>query len=360
MNTRHAFPNLLTVSNRPYNAETPLPALLKELTPSELVYVRNHFDVPELEASDWILKVTGSVREPRSISQNDLERLPSKTLRMTLECAGNGRKGMDPTPAGTPWGYGAVSIVEFTGTPVSNVLELAGILDEAVEAVFHGADHGEVSTGRMEPYVRSLSLEVALSPDTILAWEMNGEPLTADHGFPLRMVVPGWYGMASVKWLEQINLSKDRFGGFFQNVQYVYSEEEGTPEGEPVRHIRVRSLILEAAQKEKGNLEIIGIAWTGEGTVSKVEVSWDGGTKWEKAELDRSSSPYGLQRWRFLWADEEGAEYKFVSRATDSSGNVQPKTDRWNRGGYGNNGQYAHQVKPSGVDSEQIGGQRSY
>ncbi|TDI83546.1 MAG: sulfite oxidase [Chloroflexi bacterium] len=343
---------LVTVSDRPYNAETPLPALLKEITPSELVYVRNHFEVPELEVSEWTLKVTGSVRERRSISHSDLRTLPSKTLRMTLECAGNGRRAMDPVPAGTPWGYGAVSIVEFTGTPVSNVLELAGISDEAVEAVFHGADRGEVAPGRMEPYVRSLPLEVALSPDTILAWEMNGEPLTTDHGFPLRMVVPGWYGMASVKWLEQIVVSKDKFGGFFQDEHYVYSEEDGTPEGELVRHIRVRSLILDATDVEEGKLRIVGIAWTGEGTVSTVEVSWDGGAEWHRAELDRSSSPFGLQRWRILWAAEGGAEYEFVSRATDSLGNVQPITDRWNRGGYGNNGLHALQVTASGLDGE--------
>jgi len=349
LDRKRASHELTAVSDSPYNAETPLPALLEEVTPSELVYVRNHFEVPELDASEWSLKVTGSVREPQSISQSDLRALPSKTLRMTLECAGNGRKGMDPAPAGTPWGYGAVSVVEFTGTPVSHVLELAGISGEAAEAVFRGADQGEVVPGRMEPYVRSLPLEVALSPNTILAWEMNGEPLTANHGFPLRMVVPGWYGMASVKWLEQIIVSKDRFGGFFQDEHYVYFEEQGTPEGEPVRHIRVRSLILDAAQNEEGNIEIAGIAWTGEGTVSKVEVSWDGGTEWEQAELDRSSSPFGLQRWRFLWAAEEDAEYEFVSRATDSAGKVQPKSDRWNRGGYGNNGLHALKVSTSSL-----------
>ena len=161
--------------------------------------------------------------------------------------------------------------------------------------------------GRMERYIRSLPLEVALSPGTILAWEMNGEPLTLDHGFPLRLVVPSWYGMASVKWLKKIIVSTDKFSGFFQDEQYVYSEEEGTPEGEPVRSIRVRSLILDSTQEQDGRVEIRGIAWSGEGAISKVEVSWDGGIEWHKAELDKPSSRFDVQRWRYLWlANESG------------------------------------------------------
>ena len=337
---------LRTVSDSPYNAETPLPALLYEVTPSELVYVRNHFDVPELKASEWNLRLTGAIHESRSISYLDLTKLPAKTLRMTLECAGNGRARMDPSPEGTPWGYGAVSVVEFAGTSLSNVLDLVEISEDAAEVVFHGADQGEVASGRMEPYVRSLPMEVAFNPDTILAWEMNGEPLTANHGFPLRLVVPDWYGMASVKWLEQIVVSQDRFRGFFQNEHYVYSEEDGTPEGEPVRHIRVRSLILNAALKEEGKFEIIGIAWTGEGIISKVEISWDSGNEWHEAELASSRSAFDTQRWRFLWTVEEGKEFEFVTRAADSAGNIQPLKDRWNRGGYGNNGLHALRVIP--------------
>ena len=268
---------------------------------------------------------------------------------MTLECAGNGRRGMDPAPAGTPWGYGAVSIVEFTGTPVSNVLDKAGILEEAVEVVFYGADRGDVAPGRTESYVRSLPLEVALSPDTILAWEMNREPLTANHGFPLRLVLPGWYGMASVKWVTQIRVSREKFSGFFQDERYIYSEEDGTREGEPVRRIRVRSLILDAAAKAGGHLEIVGVAWSGKGTISKVEISWDGGIQWSEAELDESNSPFDIQRWQFLWRPTSREQFKFVSRATDTAGDVQPISDRWNRLGYGNNGLHALRVPTSGL-----------
>ena len=268
---------LSTVTEVPYNAETPLPALLDEVTDSELVYVRNHFEAPKIEASDWTLQVGGSVESPLAFSVSDITALPAKTLRMTLECAGNGRVSMDPAPSGTPWGYGAVSVVEFSGTPLSNLLDIVGVLEGAVEVIFYGADKGEAMPGRTEQYVRSLPLEVALKPDILLTWEMNGEPLSVDHGLPLRLVVPGWYGMASVKWLDQIIVSKDEFSGFFQGEQYVYSEEEGTPEGEAVRSIRVRSLILETANVGNGEIEIAGSAWSGDGTISKVEVSWNGG-----------------------------------------------------------------------------------
>jgi DMSO/TMAO reductase YedYZ molybdopterin-dependent catalytic subunit len=281
---------LSTVSEMPYNAETPLPALLDEVTDSDLVYVRNHFDVPKIDASDWMLELGGAVESPQAFSLSDITALPAKTLRMTLECAGNGRASMDPVPAGTRWGYGAVSAVEFSGTPLSNLLDQAGISKKAAEVVFHGADKGEPMPGRTEQYVRSLPLDVALKPDTILAWEMNGAPLSTNHGYPLRLA------------------------------------------------IRVRSLILDSTQKEDGQVEIRGIAWSGDGTISKVEVSWDGGAEWRDAELDGSRSPHDFQGWRFLWNSGDEAEFEFVSRATDSSGQVQPINNRWNRGGYGNNG----------------------
>jgi DMSO/TMAO reductase YedYZ molybdopterin-dependent catalytic subunit len=335
---------LQTISEQPYNAETPLPALLDEVTDSELVYVRNHFEVPKIEVTEWALEVGGSISAPQTFSYAELKALPSKVLRMTLECAGNGRKSMVPPPAGTRWGYGAVSVVEFTGTPVVNVLDKVGVSEQAAEVVFHGADEGKVMPGRTEPFVRSLPLEIAQNSDSILAWEMNGEPLTANHGFPLRLVVPGWYGMASVKWLHKIEVAPEKFSGFFQVEHYVYTEEVGTPEGEPVRHIRVRSLILESTDRAGGKQVIAGIAWSGEGAISKVEISWDGGKSWREAELDPPASRFDVQRWRFLWEPAEGEQFTIVSRATDTAGNIQPVADRWNRLGYGNNGLHSQMI----------------
>lgn len=345
---------LATVSRDPYNAETPLPALLDEVTASDLVYVRNHFNVPQLELSEWTLQISGSVKSPQSMTFVELKGLPAKSIRMTMECAGNGRKSMVPMPAGTPWGHGAVSIVDFTGTPVSEVLEAAGYQDRAEEVVFHGADGGEVVPGRNERFVRSLPIEVALDPDTLLAWEMNGQPLSPNHGFPVRLVVPNWYGMASVKWLTEINVSLEPYSGFFQNEHYVYSGEEGTPEGKPVQRMRVRSLILDAAPNAASELEVVGIAWSGDASIAKVEISADGGNVWHAADLDQPNSKYDIQRWRTMLNHESEHQVALISRATDAAGHVQPIANRWNQGGYGNNGLHAFHFQPQ--DSATAGG----
>lgn len=235
---------LVALTAEPYNAEPPRSALPTDLTPRDLVYVRNHFEVPRIELENWSLVVSGSAAEPIEFSFCEVRQLPHKTLRVALECAGNGRNRMHPVPDGTPWGYGAVSIVEFAGTSLRNVLHEAGIPDGALEVAFEGTDRGEVELGRIESFARSLPLDVALETDTLLAWDMNGRPLSPEHGFPLRLVVPGWYGMASVKWLKRVTPMTEPFRGFFQNDRYVYLEEQGTRDGEPVRRMRPRSLIV--------------------------------------------------------------------------------------------------------------------
>jgi DMSO/TMAO reductase YedYZ molybdopterin-dependent catalytic subunit len=335
------------VTEQPYNAETPLSALLDELTPLELVYVRNHFEVPELDATNWSLEIEGAVKEPITIVYTELQKLSSEAVKITLECAGNGRNMMTPQPKGTPWGYGAISVVQFRGTPLSNVLEMAHVDETAVEVVFHGADQGEVEPGRKENFVRSLPMDVALNSDTILAWEMNGKPLTAKHGFPLRLVVPGWYGMASVKWLQKITLVSMPFQGFFQNEHYVYKEEEGTQEGEPVRQIRTRSLILDpkdGSSLSGDEIEIRGIAWSGYEAIAAVELSTDGGAQWLPANVEEPSSRYGVQGWYLKWKPETSGKYQLLCRATDTMGNSQPTSQVWNKLGYGNNGVHAISV----------------
>jgi DMSO/TMAO reductase YedYZ molybdopterin-dependent catalytic subunit len=337
--------HLVLVTEDPYNAETPLSALLDEVTPSDLVYVRDHFDVPQLDATKWSLDVNGAVEKPISLSYAEIQALDTKTLAVTLECAGNGRLQMDPLPKGTLWGYGAVSIVEFTGTPLVNVLKMAGISDRTVEVLFRGADRGDVKPGRKERFDRSLTIDMALHSDTLLAWEMNGAPLTPKHGYPMRLVVPGWYGMASVKWLTQVTLLTEPFYGFFQNEHYVYLDEEGTQEGEPVQHIRTRSLILSPVDGTvliKGTAELIeGIAWSGHGPITQVDVSVDGGDLWLKAELAPPSIPHGVQRWRFKWSSQTPGGHTVLSRATDALDHLQPASQISNRLGYGNNGPQA-------------------
>lgn len=334
--------HLVLVTEDPYNAETPLSALLDEVTPSDLVYVRDHFDVPQLDATRWSLDVNGAVEKPISISYAEIRALETKTLVVTLECAGNGRLQMDPLPKGTLWGYGAVSIVEFTGTPLLNVLKMAGISDRAVEVLFLGADRGDVEPGRNEVFARSLKIDMALHSDTLLAWKMNGDPLTPKHGYPMRLVVPGWYGMASVKWLTQVTLLTEPFNGFFQNEHYVYLDEEGTRQGDPVQHIRPRSLIVnpvDGTVLSKGAVKVIeGIAWSGHGPITQVDVSVDGGDRWLEVELAPPSTPHGVQRWRFKWLPQTPGGHTVLSRATDELGNLQPVSQISNRLGYGNNG----------------------
>lgn len=336
---------LVPRTQHPYNAETPMSALIEEVTPTDLVYVRNHFDTPRLDAAEWSLDVMGSVERPISVSYADIQGLPTRTLEVALECAGNGRRLMDPEPKGTPWGYGAVSIVQFTGTPLLNVLNKASIAGDVVEAVFEGADRGEVEPGRVESFTRSLPIDVALDSDTLLTWGMNGQPLSPEHGYPLRLVVPGWYGMASVKWLKRVTLLAKSFRGFFQNEHYVYLDEEGAQSGAPVRHIRTRSLILspttETVLRKGEPVTVLGIAWSGLGAIARVEFSADGGHNWTVADLDPSSSAYGVQRWRYRWKPEKIGSYTLATRGIDSLGNSQPSLQRWNRLGYGNNGPQA-------------------
>lgn len=337
-------PRLRLLTESPLNAETPLPALRTEVTPVELAFVRNHFSVPEGDPSKWMLEVCGAVQNPVSISLRDIQAFTAKTLLVILECAGNARTSVSPVPKGVPWGHGAVSVVRLTGTPVRSLLEKAGLSKEAVEVGFVGADRGEVEPGRVEHFARSLPLDVAMSSDALLAWEMDGQPLPVNHGFPLRLIVPGLYAMASVKWLKEIRVLTTPYTGFFQGQNYVYLDENGTKQGEPVGRMRVRSLIVEpsdGATLRKGEIEVSGMAWSGHGSVVEVAVGTNGSKQWLTADLDPAASPYGVQRWRVIWKPQTEGAHMLACRATDSRGNIQPTTQRWNRLGYGNNGPHA-------------------
>lgn len=331
---------LIPLEQRPFNAETPLAALAEPITPTPLFYVRNHFDVPRLDPDSWQLRVGGLVEQPLGLSLPELRRFPECTLAVTLECAGNGRARMTPVPPGTPWGYGAAATASFTGTPLTTVVERAGLRPDTVEILFVGADAGDVAPGRPTEFGRSLPVTDALHPDVLLAWEMNGEPLSAAHGSPLRLVVPGWYGVASVKWLVSIEALAAPYGGYFQREKYVYVGERGMSDGMPVRRMRVRAVIARPADGEvveQGPIEIAGSAWSGAAPVVRVEVSGDGGRSWSEAELGRPPSSYAASPWRLEWAPPSPGTHTLAARATDDSGNTQPLEPVWNAQGYGNN-----------------------
>ena len=240
--TRPENSSLVTIDSQPFVAETPPVALQSWLTPNPLFFVRSHFSAPPVELSGWSISIEGQVSHPLRLTYSEIQQAQKHTVPITLECAGNDRSDLHPPAPGNQFGRGAVGTAVWAGVPLKAVLELAGIRPGAIEVLFEGADSGEPEPGKsVTPYLRSLPIDVAMDPDTLLAYEMNGEILPREHGYPLRLVVPGWYGVASVKWLRRICVLDYRFEGFFQTERYVLLG--GDKEAAPVRSISVKSLI---------------------------------------------------------------------------------------------------------------------
>jgi DMSO/TMAO reductase YedYZ molybdopterin-dependent catalytic subunit len=327
---------------RPLNGETPISELSRSIvTPNASFYVRNHFDVPTLDPSSWRLEIGGLVERPLRLSLPDLQRMPSQTLRVTMECAGNGRALLSPPTEGEPWGLGAVSTAEWTGVPLVDVLDQAGLRSQARELLFRGADGGPMArrTG-VTHFERSLTLdEVAASPP-LLAYAMNGEPLPIQHGYPLRLIVPGWYGVASVKWLTGIEVIEVAFTGYFQTERYYYEwERDGHQVREPVNRLRVRALITEPRPDQgvaAGDLLVRGLAWSGVAPIARVEVRVGGGA-WQEARLLGAPSTHNWQPWELMSSAQGPGATTIEARATDLAGRTQPQQPEWNRLGYGSN-----------------------
>lgn len=332
----------LTIQQTPFNAETPLDVLVQGKTPTAAFYVRNHFDVPKITPETYRLQLAlNNDATLLKVSMADIMALPRHEVTVTLECAGNGRSVLDPVPPGVRWGFGAVGTTTFAGVPLRALVDMVGLAPGTTELVFEGADRGEVDSGKMISFVRSLPLEVAIHPDTLLAWEMDGEPLTPDHGFPLRLVVPRWYGVASVKWLKAIRAVAVPFEGYYQTEQYRFRGETGTPYDQPVTTMRVRALIATPSDGEQlspGTCLVKGSAWSGSGRIALVELSTDGGMTWLPTEIDQPASSYAAAVWRTSWSIPRAGTYVLIARATDANGNSQPLGPVWNEQGYGNNG----------------------
>jgi DMSO/TMAO reductase YedYZ molybdopterin-dependent catalytic subunit/rhodanese-related sulfurtransferase/glyoxylase-like metal-dependent hydrolase (beta-lactamase superfamily II) len=323
----------------PLNAETPISALTGGVVmPSARFYVRNHFRAPAIDASTWTLEITGLVERPLALSLRELSRMPSETRLVTLECAGNGRSAFSPPVGGEAWRLGAVSTAEWTGVPLAHVLDRAGILAAATEVVFHGADHG-ATEGRpgMIYFERSLSVETARGAQALLAYAMNGERLPIQHGYPVRLVVPSWYGVASVKWLTAIELAGQPFSGYFQADKYWYEPAAGTRE--PVTLQRVRALITDPTHGEElpsGEITVRGLAWSGAAPIARVEVMINQGP-WQQARLIGDRRRHCWQWWELLTRLDLPGRTSVRARATDEAGRTQPGTAGWDRDGYGNN-----------------------
>jgi len=319
----------------------PLEGLRYDVTPVGMHYLLIHFDVPEADASSWRLEVGGRVRRPTALSMDEIERRPVVTMPVTMECAGNGRALLSPRPISQPWLSEAIGTAEWTGTPVAPILEEAGLEDDAVELVFAGADRG-VQGGVEHDYERSLSVADAMRGEVLLAYAVNGQPLPPQHGFPLRLIVPGWYGMTSVKWLTRITAVAEPFDGF-QMDAYRLRQRSDEP-GVPVTRMRPRALMVPPGMPEfltrdrivePGLHRIGGRAWSGWGPVTRVEVAVDGGP-WREASLGAAAGPHAWTSWSFPW-DAEPGEHVLACRATDAEGNTQPDEQPWNHHGFQNN-----------------------
>lgn len=322
---------LIYLSREPLNAETPLDRQVGVITPASRHYVRDHFPIPE--ASDR-LAIEGSVRTSLQLSLDDIRSLPPRSLVVTLECAGNGRAFLDPPVGGEQWGSGAVSTAEWTGASLRAVLEMAEPLASAVEVLCIGADTGNpAGVDARIAYERSLPIADALRDDVMVAYAMNGDDLPREHGAPLRLVVPGWYGMASVKWLARLRLLEKKFEGFFQKARYTVDDR-------PLREIAARAVIVSPHDGDRLAARPFvarGYAWSGRGDLAQVQISADGGTTWRDATLGDALSRYAWRQWQATIAPRAGSELVLLARAVTATGTTQPLREVRNARGYENN-----------------------
>jgi DMSO/TMAO reductase YedYZ molybdopterin-dependent catalytic subunit len=323
------------------NHAMPMELLREELTPPGSHYVLTHYDIPAVDAATWSLTLDGAVRNPLSLSMADLQSMPTRTVRVTLECAGNGRVGVSPRPVSQPWLNGAVGTAEWTGVPLRDLLDDAAPTDRAVDVVFTGHDHG-FERGVEQDYARGLTLADATTEDVLVAFAMNGEPLPVQHGFPARLVVPGWYGMAHVKWLRSVTVIDHTFDGY-QNQAYRL-RQEADEEGIPVTRIQPRALLMPPGDPDfmsrdrimrPGAVRLRGRAWSGWAPVERVEVSTDGGSTWSEAELTPHEHRWAWREFSLLWQATAG-EHLLRARAHDASGRIQATEPAWSRGGFAN------------------------
>jgi DMSO/TMAO reductase YedYZ molybdopterin-dependent catalytic subunit len=323
------------------NSGMPLEALRYDLTPAGLHYLLIHFDIPATDTDTWRLRIEGLVSESRAFSVADLRRLPASTVRVTMECAGNGRGQTSPRYPSMPWLEEGVSTAEWTGVPLSVLFRAIQVKESVRELVFHGADRG-IDRGIEHTFSRSLAPAEALRDDVMVAYAMNGQPLLPQHGAPLRLIVPDWYGMASVKWLERIEAIDHAFDGVQQSGSYHFRSVQGE-KGVPCTRMRVNSLMAPPGipyyygrrrNLDAGWVEILGRAWSGDAPVRRVEFAVDG--IWQDAVLDVAAGAHAWRRWSVRWKACSGV-HELRCRATDETGAVQPLDPPWDVTGFGNN-----------------------
>ena len=314
------------------NYSAPLALIDGIVVSNPLFFLRSNNPPPPLAPADWRLRVEGRVKHPLTLDLDAVRALPSVTHEVWMECAGNSRRRFDPPGEGNQWDNQAVSDARFTGVPLATILDQAEVEDDAIEVVASGYDADANGT----PFQRGLPLDVARQPEVLLAYQMNGEPIPAPNGGPVRMVVPRWAGIASVKWPASIELVNTPFRGYFNAERYIVVDSSGRTVG-TVREMPVKSVIAWPSDGERvrrGANRVFGFAWSGLGLVERVEVSTDGQRSWSPARLNPGDGPLAWTRWEFDWSPSSPGRATIAARATDAAGNVQPNKTTWNKFGY--------------------------
>jgi DMSO/TMAO reductase YedYZ molybdopterin-dependent catalytic subunit len=343
-------PGLIVRQKHPLNLEFPFATLSGYLTPVDQFYVRNHFPTPAVDPEAFRLSLTGSVRRPLALGMADLRALPQAAFTAVMECAGNGRVFYEPAREGLQWQNGAVGNARWSGVPLSVLLDEAGVDAGACEVVLIGADRGRVDDGKKTAspgpiaFARSLPLDKARSPDVLIAHAMNGEPLTAEHGAPLRAVVAGWYGMAWIKWLTEIRVVDRPFTGYWQTRDYFrWDRGLGEPVLVPLTRMEVKSQIAQPVAGARlrcgAPVTVTGAAWSGEADIVAVDVSVEGAEPldWRPARITPADGPHGWVLWEFTWTPTVPGPATLRCRARDATGATQPDRQQPDRESYGAN-----------------------
>jgi Sulfite oxidase and related enzymes len=327
----------------PLNLEMLFEKLEGFLTPTESFYVRTHFPIPSIDRNAWWLHVEGDVEKPFAINYEELLEFESVTISVTLECAGNNRSFLEPKVKGVQWGLGAVGTTKWTGVPLSILLDRARVKANVYEVILEGTDGGMLEDPKSPPgeskFARSIPLQKARA-DVLLAYKMNGSELPRQHGFPVRAIVPGWYAMASIKWLQRIIVTDQPFTGYYQTIDYAYWKRRGEiAERTPLTEMQVKAQIAKPADSDilpsNANVRVHGAAWTSDGEITKVELSTDGGATWTEAKLLGESQPNAWRLWELNWQTPASpGKQTLIARATDSLGRTQPTQRDPDRGTY--------------------------
>jgi DMSO/TMAO reductase YedYZ molybdopterin-dependent catalytic subunit len=338
---------LRIMTENPLNAETPIESLRTWITDNKMFFKRNQGMFPNspVDLDNWSLIVDGAVDEELNLKFADILGMPKVEMANTLECSGNSRSLLSKKASGNPWTIGGVGNAIWGGVWLKNLLNKAGIKPKTKHVCFEGFD---IPKGKAQiKFIRSIPIEKALD-STILAYEMNGEPLPLEHGFPLRALALGWTGANCVKWLSKITLISAPVEGFFMDKVYrIFQKDEEPASGKVVTGITVKSFITQPLKDEQvsvGVIPIRGTAYAGEDEIEKVEVSINNGRTWNSAKLIGLKTPYAWRHWEYLWETKSKGTFTIMSRATNTSGQKQPNTATWNVLGYCNNGIHEHGV----------------